>query len=155
VEELAELRLRYARLSLPSLQEAYTEALERCKLTSSQAVFPPWSSQRGLAAGSWKDVLDWIHGLPHAPLLIVISRLADCRPVLLNRNARHSFRASSQRTWNCSINGLVPGKRSRIFKKTTMMLSPAVAVGAMEEHRSEDQEQATISKENIGSLIRM
>jgi hypothetical protein len=32
VEQLSELRQRYARLSLPSLQQAYTEALERCRL---------------------------------------------------------------------------------------------------------------------------
>jgi hypothetical protein len=31
-EQLVELRQQYARLSTPSLQQAYTEALERCKL---------------------------------------------------------------------------------------------------------------------------
>ena len=31
-DDLVELRERYARLSLPSLQQAYSEALERCKL---------------------------------------------------------------------------------------------------------------------------
>jgi two-component system, NtrC family, nitrogen regulation response regulator NtrX len=36
-------------------------------------------TERDLATGSWKDVLDWIQGLPHAPLVIVISRLADCQ----------------------------------------------------------------------------
>jgi hypothetical protein len=31
-EQLAQLRLNYAKLSVPSLQQAYSEALERCKL---------------------------------------------------------------------------------------------------------------------------
>jgi hypothetical protein len=31
-QELADVRQRYARLSTPGLQEAYKEALERCKL---------------------------------------------------------------------------------------------------------------------------
>ena len=31
-EQLAQLRLTYAKLSVPSLQQAYSEALERCKL---------------------------------------------------------------------------------------------------------------------------
>jgi hypothetical protein len=31
-QELADVRQRYARLSIPSLKDAYMEALERCKL---------------------------------------------------------------------------------------------------------------------------
>jgi len=31
-EQLREVRQNFARLSLPSLQQAYSEALERCKL---------------------------------------------------------------------------------------------------------------------------
>jgi DNA-binding NtrC family response regulator len=34
-------------------------------------------TERDLAAGDWKDVLEAIEGLPQAPLVIVISRLAD------------------------------------------------------------------------------
>jgi hypothetical protein len=32
VEQLVELRQRYAKLGLPSLRQAYSETLERCKL---------------------------------------------------------------------------------------------------------------------------
>ena len=32
LEQLAEVRQNFAKLSLPSLQTAYSEALERCKL---------------------------------------------------------------------------------------------------------------------------
>ena len=31
-EQLADVRRNFARLSIPSLQQAYSEALERCKL---------------------------------------------------------------------------------------------------------------------------
>ena len=31
-EQLAEVRQNFAKLSVPSLQQAYTEALERCRL---------------------------------------------------------------------------------------------------------------------------
>jgi len=31
-QELADVRRRYSRLSIPGLQEAYGEAMERCKL---------------------------------------------------------------------------------------------------------------------------
>jgi hypothetical protein len=38
-EQLAQLLLNYARLSVPSLQQAYSEALERCKLARPSAAF--------------------------------------------------------------------------------------------------------------------
>jgi DNA-binding NtrC family response regulator len=36
-------------------------------------------TERDLAGGNWKDVLNTIHGLHEPPLLVVISRLADDR----------------------------------------------------------------------------
>ena len=36
-KEVAEVRLRYAQLSRPGLRDAYTEALERCRLDAMRA----------------------------------------------------------------------------------------------------------------------
>jgi len=52
--ELAELRQRYAQLSTPGLQTAYTEALERCKLDNRGR--PPKSVHIQVLVQAWKQL---------------------------------------------------------------------------------------------------
>jgi DNA-binding NtrC family response regulator len=56
----------HATKSLDSARTLLTENAESVVIT-----------ERDLAVGNWKDVLNAIHGLPEPPLLVVISRLAD------------------------------------------------------------------------------
>ena len=51
-EALAELRQRYAMLSTPSLQQVYSDALERCKLDRSGR--PPRAEQFQVLVTAWK-----------------------------------------------------------------------------------------------------
>lgn len=51
-EAVAELRQRYAVLSLPSLQQVYADALERCKLDTSGR--PPRAEQFQVLVTAWK-----------------------------------------------------------------------------------------------------
>lgn len=51
-EALADLRQRYAMLSLPSLQQVYADALERCKLDRSG--LPPRAEQFQVLVTAWK-----------------------------------------------------------------------------------------------------
>jgi len=50
--DLAELRQRYAMLSLPSLQQGYTDAWERCKLERNGR--PPRAEQIQVLVAAWK-----------------------------------------------------------------------------------------------------
>jgi hypothetical protein len=51
-EVLAELRHRYALLSVPSLQQVYTDAWERCKLERNGR--PPRAEQIQVLVTAWK-----------------------------------------------------------------------------------------------------
>jgi hypothetical protein len=53
-QQLAELRLRYARLSTSGLQTAYAEALERCKLDKRGR--PPQSVHIQVLVQAWKQL---------------------------------------------------------------------------------------------------
>jgi hypothetical protein len=50
--DLAELRHRYAMLSRPTLQDVYSEALERCKLDPKGR--PPRADQIQVLVTAWK-----------------------------------------------------------------------------------------------------
>ena len=53
-EQLAEVRRNFARLSVPSLQTAYAEALERCKLDRRGR--PPASIHVQVLVQAWKQL---------------------------------------------------------------------------------------------------
>lgn len=53
-EQLADVRQNFARLSAPSLQQAYSEALERCKLDRSGR--PPASIHIQVLVQAWKQL---------------------------------------------------------------------------------------------------
>jgi hypothetical protein len=53
-EQLAEVRQNFAKLSVPSLQTAYTEALERCKLDRRGRV--PASIHLQVLVQAWKQL---------------------------------------------------------------------------------------------------
>ena len=53
-EQLADVRQNFARLSAPSLQQAYSEALERCKLDRRGR--PPASIHIQVLVQAWKQL---------------------------------------------------------------------------------------------------